>query len=544
MSLDSPVQSRASLLDKPADKISWRWWALWLVGFGVFSMMAPRDASFDVAHYHLHNGWSVLNGRMGQDLAPAELHSFLNPVWQVFVWLLVDTLPGRLVGFLLGALQGLILPALYALTRRLMHRADATPSQMAVLAISLAGFTAEGMFGLLSSVRNDAVCAAAFLGALVMIIPSDRAQPSLLRFGLASLLMGALVGMKLTNSVYVLFFALAVPLLVTGWRMRINVLAVCAVSGLVGILVTGGWWAWYMYQTFENPIFPFMNTFFEGPLGPDTPFRDDRYVPSGLLGAVFRPFVFLFDGEMINEDGFFDPRLQLGYLASFALLAAAIWKTSKMPAIAARTAVAFGAAFIFTIIAWGLMFSIARYLLAIWILGPTFVAYALAVWKPEIWSAKYAPHASLGALALLFVVTQPSELRRVAWSTWTGPYIEAELPERDFANATIAFSGGYPSAFLSSFFPESARLTHLVPQVWSAPALANYNYQIRDLIRDPSRDLYVVIVDTESHWDEARERLRRDENVVFDEAACERIYTSLDSPGVEWKICPAEVTPG
>ena len=541
MSLGTPVQTSGSLLTAPAARIAWRWWMLWLACFGAFSMMAPRDASFDVAHYQLHNGWSVLNNRRGQDLAPAELHSFLNPAWQVFVWLLVDNLPGRLVAFILGVLQGLGLPALYTLTRRLLERSGATPAQLTALVISLGGFAAEAQFGLLASVRNDAVCAAAFLGTLVLLLPDDQGVPGLKRLGFASLLMGALVGLKLTNSVYVVFFAISVLVLLPTWKGRTAGAVVCALAGLAGILVTGGPWALEMYNDFNNPIFPLMNSLFDAPLGPDVPFRDARYVPGGIFDVALHPFIFLFDGKLVNEYDFLDPRLQLGYLASIGLLMLATWRAFGKGVAAARSSVAFAAAFIGMIIIWGLMFSIARYVSAAWMLGPVLVAVLIATWRAGLVADRLAPHISVASVAVLFLLTQPSDLRRVAWTTWSGAYVEAELPaEMDFSNATIAFSGGYPSAFLASFFPETARFTHLVPQEWSTPALANYRYQIRDMIQATGQDFYVVIVYTSDHVGETVRRLAEIENITVDLPNCAWIKTSLDSSAVRWKVCPAD----
>ena len=38
--------------------VDWKVWAAWMAVFFVFSAIAPRDAHFDAAHYHLQNGWS------------------------------------------------------------------------------------------------------------------------------------------------------------------------------------------------------------------------------------------------------------------------------------------------------------------------------------------------------------------------------------------------------------------------------------------------------------------------------------------------------
>ncbi|WP_143435243.1 hypothetical protein [Henriciella aquimarina] len=541
MTLALGTPSERSLLQTPARRIAWRWWAIWLAGFGVFSMMMPRDASFDVLHYHLHNGWAVLNGRAGQDLAPAEMHSFLNPLWQVFVWQLIELLPGRAVAFVLGVLQGLILPALYALTRRLLDRAGSRPSLVTVLAICLVGFSGEMQFGLMASARNDAVCAAVFLGALVLLLPERTGGAGVLPLALASLLMGALFGLKPTNGVYVLFFAIAIMIMADGWSARLRAAGICALAGLAGILLTGGAWAWHLYEAYGNPIFPQLNTFFDAPLGPDTAFRDNRYLPGGVGEAMLRPFVFLFDGALVNEHHFFDPRLQIGYVAAFGMLGLVAARPGKAwPA--GREAVALSVGLIVSLLAWSLVFSIARYYSAGWLIGPAMFALFVAMLRPAWLGHAWAPFVSLGVAAALFATTQLAELRRVPWQGWSEPYVTAEVPAMPgLDHAVIAFSGGYPSAFLAPFFPQTAQMTHLVPQEWSAPALANYRGQIRDLIAEPGRPLYVVIVDTEGHFTETVEKLMRIEHVTVETGACKVIDTNFATPETVWKICPADV---
>ena len=542
MTSSTPMAGSGSILSLPATRISWKWWALWLTGFGVLSMMIPRDASYDVVHYHLHNGWSVLNGRGDTDLAPAELHTYLNPTWQVLIWSLIDLLPGRAVAFLLGAMQGLLLPALYTITRRLLTKSGVQPHALTVIAIAVAGFFAEAQFGLFGSVRNDALCALAFLASLILILPEERAVPAFRAIALASLLMGAITGLKLTNMVYVAGFASALLVLLPDWRLRLQGAALAGATGLAGIIMFGGPWAWHLYSEFGNPIFPMMNTVFDAPLGPDTAFRDTKFLPSSFVDGVFRPFAFLIDAELIHEHDYFDLRFLMGYLGALALLATAWVKRADLPPQLLRTLAAFAAAFIGVFTIWSIAFSIGRYVIALWMLGPVFVAVLLANWKPDWFSNRLAPHVSLGACALLFVSTQPAELRRAHWQSWAEPYYSASIPNAaKYEGATIIFSGRYPSAALATGFPASATFTHAVPVQWSAPALDNYRPVIREHWRQNADRLFVIILDTENHFAKTIGRLQDEESLRVEPQTCQPIDTSFDAPQMKWMICPAEL---
>ncbi len=505
-------------------------------------MIMPRDASYDVVHYHLHNGWSALAGEGPENLAPAEMHSFLNPAWQIFIWGLIDALPGRLVAFILGALQGLGLPVLYALTRRTLARTGAKPALFTVMAIAVAGFTAESQFGMVATVRNDAVFATALLAALALIIPDDRPAPSLTAWALASFLVGAMMGIKLTNAVYVLFFAPAALIIMQDWQTRLRAGAVCVAAGLAGILLFALPWGLVMWETFGNPIFPVLNSWFDAPLGPDTAFRDTRMLPGSLTEAFLRPFLIFFDGALVNEAfvHFVDPRLQFTYICCFAIPVIAIFAKQAEGRAALRPALALAAGAFIGITTWTLMFSFARYMAAAWIIGPALLALTIALVRPRWFEHTRAPIVAMVASAILFLVTDIPELRRVHWQTWSEDYVSASLPEgEDYSDAIIAFSGDYPGAFLSSYFPNDALLTHLVPQDWSAPALENYRAQIRTLINAADRPLYVVIVDVETHFYETLNRLSTTESIGVDVPACKPIETSFDTPDVTWRICPA-----
>lgn len=542
MTKRAPDLSGESLLSRPATRIAWKWWAAWLVGFGVFSMMIPRDASYDVVHYHLHNGWSAVNGRSATDLAPAEMHSFLNPAWQVFIWRLIDLLPGRLVAFLLGMLQGLILPALYALSRRLLVKSAAQPAQVTVLAIAVAGFLAEAQFGLFGSIRNDALCALAFLTSLVLLIPEDRPAPNPGAIVLGSFLIGAIVGIKPTNIVYAAGFAVAVLVILPDWPSRLKGAAAAGAAGLFGIVIFAGPWAWHLYQTFGNPIFPMMNTVFEAPLGPDIAFRDEKFLPGSFLEGIVRPFLFLFDGELIHEYDYFDPRFVLTYLGAFSLVALVWIRRDVLPAALGRPVLALAASLLAVIAVWTAMFSIGRYVAALWMLGPVIAATVLAVWRPQLFHRRYTPHVALAACALLFVSTQPAELRRAGWQSWTEPYVSvAVVSPETYNGATIIFSGEQPSAALAIGFPSSAVFTHAAPASWSAPALEQYRPLIREHWQASADRLFVVILDADTHFPETVSRLETLEGLVADTGLCDPIRTSFDAPAARWLICPVHL---
>jgi hypothetical protein len=62
-------------------------------------------------------------------------------------------------------------------------------------------------------------------------------------------------------------------------RVRPGALAALAAGGLVGYLLTGGWWAWRMWTAFGNPVFPLFNDLFQSPFAPLASLHDPNFLP-------------------------------------------------------------------------------------------------------------------------------------------------------------------------------------------------------------------------------------------------------------------------
>ena len=525
----------------------WGLWGLWIVFFTVLSAILPRDASFDVAHYHIHNGWSVLNGRLNTDLAPAELHSFLNPTYNAVAYWLIKTLPGVLAAAILALPQALILPALYYLARNLTRGAGKTYPVWILLAVAATGFLAGPLMQLMSSVRNDAIGALGFLMGLLLILPENPADLNWRRLAGASLLVGFLTGMKLTNATYAMGFAGAVMVVLPGVRARLQGAAICTAAGLAGIVAGGGAWAYTLWQKFGNPVFPLMNGIFQSPEGTEHSFRDARFLPDGVFEGVIRPFQFLFDGSLITEEAFFDARFQLGYVAAFMIIGVALARFRKADFPGLRQALALASGVLVMIFFWTFMFSIQRYVLVAWLVGPLLglVAYQQLSTKFTI-PAKWEQYGILAVCLGLIATTQDTPIRRVPWTAPMEPYVSATLPDTfEFEDSIVIFAGPLPTSFLATAFPESATFTHAIAQTWSAPALVNYQPRIEHMLWNTgaSRDLYAVIYDgpeDTSSADFVSNEMQAQLGLRLVLEACEPIETSFQLRSNEWQVCPVK----
>ena len=533
---------------------AWGPWLVWVLFFALISSVLPRDASFDVAHYHLHNGWSALNGRLKQDLAPAEMHSFLNPTYNLVVWWLIERLPGPAVAAILGAVQALIVPVLYFLGRTLFRLSNVVNAERAALVCAFVGFVCVPVLATMSSLRNDMLGALAFCAALTLLLHDDGKPASLRRFAIAAFIVGLAAGMKLTNIVYVPGLAAFVLVARPGLGLRIRGVLVSAAAGLLGMALTGGWWMALLYGEFANPVFPLLNSVFDGPLGPDTVSRDIRYLPPNFLEAVVWPILAAFDLSLINEDDGRDLRLAAFYIGALAVPALALLP-SRYRRHVPRPVLAVSLACLAFLIFWGLQFSIMRYATGAFLLGPVLLVLAWRFSPLQRSLAAGGKPVLYGMSIVLVLTVGPESVRRVPWSSPVEPYISVERPEQFFyEGAGVIMAGPFPVAFTATAFSDAAWITHGDVQPWSRPFLENYRPRILSQIASSSEDLFAVICVQDETSETAVKlangltdintagqtlaRLAGEYPVKGSPEDCTPLETSFDTDSTHWVVCP------
>ncbi len=533
-------------MTKADNEIDWRIWLVWFLGFALLSAFWPRDAGFDVAHYHIHNGWSAVEGRLQRDMAPADLHSFLNPLHNAWLWGLIERWPGPIAMLLVSPVQAALLPVTYAFGARLAARLDVSVSRGLLFFAALVGFLALPNQLMLATLGNDHWGALAFIFAVVLLIGRAETQPTPLVLAVGSFVLGAAAGMKLTNLIYVIGFAVAVLAMATAWNSRARAIAICAALGALGLLLTGGLWAWRMWDMFGNPIFPNLGGLFAStPLGPDEAFRDERFLPSGWLDLLFRPFSFSLNGKLIYEFESADPRFLALYVALIATFGFCLFRGFRQRDWPrhSRLVLSLCAAIFASFLVWSAVFSIIRYALALWVIAPIFVT-VLASWMLPKRSASSSFQLGLVLFcSALFVMTGPSQVRRVAWTSWTEPYVWAELPEQlDVSDGIIVFATQYPTAFLAPSVESAAWLSHADSPPWSQPALANYRPQVRERLLASDAPIFVVMFWGMDSDAEDLARTAAELGLHHDVKQCQRLRTAFDiqtaTDDMHWVICP------
>lgn len=536
-----------AFLETSLDRWALRWALVWVFGWSLFCVFTPIEFGFDVAHYHIQDGWSAWHGRLTHDLAPSGMHSYFNPLANMITWAMIAALPAAAVTFLLGMVQAAVLILLYLLCRRVLSSIG-HDSRVSALLLALAGFFNYAMLTVTASIRIDHWIAAPFIAALLILMPKDGRAATWRRAGLAAFIVGLTIGLKLTAVIHAAGLAAAVLIAVPGVRARIEAVMAAGVAGLAGILLTGGWWMWKLWTVVGNPVFPMGNGIFRSPWGPPENFTDTRGLPQSIWDVLFFPVNGVY--RPYNEFGrswMQDLPIGLLYVA-IVLMGIVLWRAYRMktaagPQPSRALAIVFGGA-LATLVVWFPMFMVGRYAMSVWLVSPLQFASSLILVWPAVTEGRRALAWFAGVLVLCVFSANVVPVRRVPVKDLWGPYIQVEVPPSiDFENAEIIFAGPYPSSFLAPYLPASATFSFAETQSWADGAEHELKNMVRQRIDTSDGPFVAVILDSGMRTVIGSlpvifEGLREHLGLVVDPQTCADFVTSVDAEDEHWIACP------
>src|SRR5579871_4265526 len=144
------------------------------VAFAALAVAFGQDSNWDLRNYHWYNPYAFLTGRLSHDLGVAHLATFYNPLLDIPTYLAGSVLPARVMGAILGFVQGLNFFLLYGLANRVL--APITPGwqqdhrRLAAAGVGLIGMLGGGHLALVGTTFNDNVLSLAELGGALLIV--------------------------------------------------------------------------------------------------------------------------------------------------------------------------------------------------------------------------------------------------------------------------------------------------------------------------------------------------------------------------------------
>ncbi|HEV7599618.1 MAG TPA: hypothetical protein VGO49_05095 [Bradyrhizobium sp.] len=390
----------------------------------IYTWVVGEDANWDWQNYHEYNVWAVLNGRYDTDALPAGFQTYFNPAVYFPVYALRHLLPAPYGLLIIGAVHGLNLSLVYVLSRVLLQNSATTGAVAASILIAACGPMTLSEVG---TSFSDILTALPIVAGFILILSADGSQR--LRYAAAGLLLGAAVGLKLTNVVFALGAAAAVLL-----SARPLLAMIClGLGGAAGSLATGGAWSLMLWREMGNPIFPLFNGIFQSKELLPNNIMDMQFMPRGIWDALAYPFYWMLGDNRSSEYPFRDARFAVAVVLMLVGIGA---RFARRAAVFTRRDVQFFVIFAVSCAAWLGLFSIQRYAIVLELLcGPLIVLLLSRIMTS-------APGTVLGdgwpmpANAVIVAVaaaialwSQPGDWWRRPWSNPYQPKISARLDQ-------------------------------------------------------------------------------------------------------------------
>lgn len=412
----------------------------------LYTLAMGEDVNWDWQNYHEYNVWAVLNGRYGVDVVPPGFQTYFNPIVYFPVYYLRHVVPAPYGLMIIGAVHGLNLALICLFARLVLRQAATIASIAAAVAIAASGPMTLSEVG---TSFSDVLLALPVIGGCLLILAADR-RPAICIL-LAGFLIGAAVGLKLTNVVYAIGAATAV--LISARPLR--AIALLGAGGVVGAALTGGEWCLITWRDTGNPIFPLFNALFQSSEVAGVNLMDAQFMPHGVVDALAYPFYWLIGEHRGAEHPFRDARFAIVTV----LLARGLWvRARRNSAILARPDMQLVVLFAVSYLAWLGLFSIQRYAVVLELLcGPLIVlllARLAASAGPAWLAASPRPLTTLTLVlaAAIAAWSEPADWWHRPWSDVYRPKIAHEL-----AQPATYFILGKPLAYIAPQLPSQSR---------------------------------------------------------------------------------------
>ena len=362
-----------------------------VVAGGVLSVLKREDVNFDLRNYHYYNPWAWLNDRIGWDLAPAQLQSYINPLLDLPFFLLVqaDVSP-RLVGFVMGLPCGAALAFFFWTVRYVCRNLEKRDRRLILTLSLLVGMTGAAGVALIGSTMNEWHVAALVLASVYLVV-SSRGEAA--RHALAGFLAGAVFGLKFTAGPYGIALGVMAAMrhdVDIGRRLR--AVTAMAAGGAAGFAAAYGYWGYVLWREFANPFYPFFNGIFRSPDWFPESFRDDRYGAGSFSDWLLLPFRLAVHGTVASDAPQRDPRLAILVVVVLALAATStrlhglLRLPARAPAPTTEALRDLGIFWVCAFVLWYAVFGVYRYFIPLELLGSFLIVYGLwRLFPPVKW---------------------------------------------------------------------------------------------------------------------------------------------------------------
>ena len=266
---------------------------MFLIAGGIYCALIQQEIWWDFFNYHYYNGWAFWTGQTFKNIAPAGAHSYFNPLLDLYTYFLVSHFneSSHLIYF--G--QGLWLGALWFITLKLILLILPNQTKLEKMACLIAFFfsiLSYSIFRQAGTSTNEIPVAVLFLSGCYWLLKylyqtDQRSKPLLMGSGL---IIGMTCGLKMTVIPMAVALGLFLLFYYRHLKSPIKTYLLWGFSGIIGYLITNGFWMFLLWSHFKNPFFPFFNNIFKSPFALPVYIRDKFYDPPDIWGYFSLPW--------------------------------------------------------------------------------------------------------------------------------------------------------------------------------------------------------------------------------------------------------------
>ncbi len=503
------------------------------LGFGILSLLLRQDYNWDLLNYHYYNPFAWLNDRYGHDIdAAVTPNGHFNPLLHLPWYLAIGAVPPMLIGFAIGAVQGLNAILLFAIARAVLPGASAPRRDLAALALAFIGMLGAGNLSEIGTSFADNILSLPVLGGLLLlVVESERLAQGRIGAALAiaagaGMLVGLVAGLKPTMWLYAVGMGFACLSLPATPGRRVAIAAAMSTGALAGAAASGGFWMLELWRRYGNPMFPFFNNWFRSPWAAPLSNNNLTYLPKDFFDALTRPLRFPFNHRIASEIRLVDWRIPLLYALGWVAIAAAVLAAARTRLGAMARADAGRSAMLLawlagSFAAWLVMFGIYRYAVAIEMLAP--VGIVLLLDRMGLGGRRLAGTAAIAMLGLI------ATTRVAGWGhvPWSAHHFGVEPPAlADPARTLVVLPATEPTGFVVPFFPREVRFVRVSrwPPVWTDPPTGMERLAF-DIVARHDGPIYALFRSSDHYA--AMEALGR-RSLALRRGACERLVVHAE----------------
>ena len=296
----------------------------------ICNYLLGKDMAWDTLNYHLYSGFSALNDRFAQDYFAAGVLSYFNPFAYVPFYLLVHAgLSALVISSLFAVIHSALLWITFELAIAIWPSNNGRTNALIGVSAAVLALMNPIYLQQAGSCFADITTAELVLAGWLLLVGDIQASKTIRVVG-AGLLLGAASALKMSNAIP----AVASIVLVLGMpcapseRTR-KFIALCA-SLTSGFAVVAAPWSFRLWKMFGNPFFPIFNNVFRSPEYTTAAQAHARFMPHGLVEALWRPMAIVDPSRMVHEElSAPDLRYAILEILIAALLVRWIWRSAR-----------------------------------------------------------------------------------------------------------------------------------------------------------------------------------------------------------------------